>query len=96
MATKIRCKYLDCAFLENNYCTAALVELDSDKGCLTYMPNSNAAETSSNTEDENWDEHPEETENWDELEEEQDDSEDDENEDDDDEDPWMDNEDEHF
>ena len=35
---RIRCKYLDCAFLDENYCSAAMIELDSDKGCLTYKP----------------------------------------------------------
>lgn len=39
---RIRCKYLDCAFLDDGYCSAALVELDSDKGCLTYTPNAEA------------------------------------------------------
>ncbi|MBI9044364.1 MAG: hypothetical protein JEZ06_07750 [Anaerolineaceae bacterium] len=36
---RIRCQYDDCQFIEENYCSAARVELDVDKGCLTYFPN---------------------------------------------------------
>ena len=39
MATKIRCKYLDCAFLDEGYCISAQIDLDSDKGCMTYQSN---------------------------------------------------------
>ena len=38
--TKIRCKYLECEFLDENYCSAALIELDSNRGCLTFTPSS--------------------------------------------------------
>ena len=37
---RIRCKYLECEFLDDNYCSAALVELDSNRGCLTFTPSS--------------------------------------------------------
>lgn len=37
---RIRCKYLECEFLDDNYCSAALVELDSNHGCLTFTPSS--------------------------------------------------------
>lgn len=37
---RIRCKYLECEFLDENYCSAALVELDSNRGCLTFTPSS--------------------------------------------------------
>lgn len=33
---RIRCRYLDCVFLEEGYCGAAAIELDPDAGCLTY------------------------------------------------------------
>ncbi|HRN50337.1 MAG TPA: hypothetical protein PLC52_00020 [Anaerolineales bacterium] len=33
---RIRCHYVDCVFLDEGYCAAAAVELDSDEGCLTY------------------------------------------------------------
>lgn len=61
--TRIRCKYIDCAFLDENYCSAALIELNSDKGCLTYSP---VEETQ--VEDE-WDV-AEDLDSWEELEEE--------------------------
>ena len=67
---RIRCKYLDCAFLDENYCSAALIELDSNKGCLTYSP---IAEIQ--TEDD-WEE-TEESEEWEELDDEDKDKEDD-------------------
>ena len=59
---KIRCHYLDCAFLDEGYCSAAAVEVDPDSGCKTYAP---SAESS--PEDE-WDEEEEELETWEELE----------------------------
>ena len=33
---RIRCHYVDCVFLDEGYCAAAAVELDSEEGCLTY------------------------------------------------------------
>jgi len=33
---RVRCRYVDCVFLENGYCGAAAVEIDPDEGCLTY------------------------------------------------------------
>ena len=35
---RIRCLYLDCNFLDDNYCTAVKVEIDPDMGCATYLP----------------------------------------------------------
>ncbi len=35
---RIRCLYLDCNFLDDNYCTAPSVEIDPDLGCATYIP----------------------------------------------------------
>ncbi|NPA06358.1 MAG: hypothetical protein GXO54_03020 [Chloroflexi bacterium] len=35
---RIRCYYEDCIFLEEGYCSAAVVELDPNEGCLTYKP----------------------------------------------------------
>ena len=79
---RIKCKYFDCAFLDDGYCSAALIELDSDKGCLTYSPNAEE-ET-----EEGWND-SEQLEGWEEPE----DSEGTEEEEDDD-DPWMDDEEE--
>jgi hypothetical protein len=33
---RIRCRYIDCYFLESGYCTAEIIRLDPDEGCLTY------------------------------------------------------------
>lgn len=39
---RIRCHYLDCAFLDDGFCSAAQIELDPDEGCMTYSPNEEA------------------------------------------------------
>jgi hypothetical protein len=33
---QIRCRYLDCIFLESGFCGAEIVKIDPDEGCLTY------------------------------------------------------------
>lgn len=33
---RIRCRYIDCIFLEEGLCGAEAVEIDPDEGCLTY------------------------------------------------------------
>lgn len=59
---RIRCHYLDCAFLDESYCSAGMVELDPDTGCKTYSANVEAQ-----TED-GWDEEEEdELEEWEEI-----------------------------
>jgi len=40
---RIRCRYLDCIFLDDSYCSAAAVEIDPDTGCATHAPNEEAA-----------------------------------------------------
>ncbi len=35
---RIRCLYPDCIFLDEGYCTAAIIQLDPNQGCLTYKP----------------------------------------------------------
>ncbi|NPA26360.1 MAG: hypothetical protein GXO36_01995 [Chloroflexi bacterium] len=35
---RVRCYYEDCIFLEEGYCSAAVVELDPNEGCMTYKP----------------------------------------------------------
>ena len=67
---KIRCRYIDCAFLDDGYCSAALIEVDPDSGCLTYSP------TAEVSHDDNWDDE-EELEEWEELEEESEEDDDD-------------------
>lgn len=34
---RIRCRYEDCAHLDDGFCGANSVELDPDEGCLTYI-----------------------------------------------------------
>lgn len=57
---RIRCRYMDCLFLDDGYCSAAAVELDPDTGCATYSPNEDAGDK------EDWDDEEEELEEWDE------------------------------
>ena len=33
---RIRCHYVDCAFIDDGYCSAAAIEVDPDMGCMTY------------------------------------------------------------
>ena len=66
---RIRCYYLDCAFLDDSFCSAAAVEIDPDAGCRTYSPSAEVMQ------DEDW-EDEEELEEWEELEEEDDEDED--------------------
>ncbi len=66
---RIRCHYLDCAFLDEGFCSAAAVEIDPDTGCMTYSP------TTEVTSEEGWDEE-EESEEWEEFEEEEEEDED--------------------
>lgn len=55
---RIRCRYLDCVFLDDGYCSAAAVEIDPDTGCATYSPAEGAAS------DKDWDEEEEDMEEW--------------------------------
>lgn len=55
---RIRCHYADCVFLDEGYCAAAAIELDSEEGCLTYSPSGDGgAEVS-------WDEDTDLEEDW--------------------------------
>ncbi|MEW5828054.1 MAG: hypothetical protein AB1846_04120 [Chloroflexota bacterium] len=63
---RIRCRYLDCVFLDEGYCSAAAVEIDPNEGCTTYKPSEEAIN------DEEWDEE-EELDEWEEEEPEEDD-----------------------
>ncbi|PKO18302.1 MAG: hypothetical protein CVU39_02365 [Chloroflexi bacterium HGW-Chloroflexi-10] len=59
---KIRCHYEDCGFLDEGFCSAALIEVDPDKGCITYVPSADSIS------EESWDnEDDEEVEEWSEL-----------------------------
>jgi hypothetical protein len=47
---RIRCRYIECVFLEEGYCGTHSIELDPDDGCLTYSRYDDL------TDDEEWDE----------------------------------------
>ena len=47
---RIRCHYFDCIFLDDDYCSAASVEVDPDMGCITYKRSSEVEG------DDDWDE----------------------------------------
>jgi len=68
---RIRCRYLDCVFLDDGYCSAAAVEIDPNDGCATYTPSDDAlADDFLEDEDEleEWEEETEEEDDdlWDE------------------------------
>jgi hypothetical protein len=58
---RIRCRYMDCIFLEENFCGAAAIELDPDAGCLTYSQNADATAADEVEEefDEDWEDEEE-------------------------------------
>ena len=66
---RIRCLYMDCAFIDEGYCSAAAIELDPDSGCITYSPADGISP------DVDWVE--DELEEWDEIDAEDDDEEED-------------------
>jgi len=33
---KIRCRYIDCIYLEDGFCGRSAIALDPDEGCMTY------------------------------------------------------------
>ena len=57
---RIRCHYIDCVFVDDGYCGAAVVEIDPDVVCMTF---SRADELTT----EKWEEEEEELEEWDDL-----------------------------
>jgi len=72
---RVRCRYLDCIFLDEGYCSAAAIEIDPDSGCATYAPNEELDEEGDVWEDEELEEwedeemEEEEEETWDDEEE---------------------------
>ena len=46
---RIRCKYVGCVFLDDGLCSASVVELDPDEGCLTF------SQAGDPYEDDDWD-----------------------------------------
>jgi len=77
---RIRCRYIDCTYLESGLCSTDQIDLDPEMGCLTY-----SQEEEELPKDEEWEEEELEEEEWDEdLDEELED----EDLDDDDEEDW--------
>jgi hypothetical protein len=37
---RIQCRYLQCIHLDDGYCSALLVQLDPEEGCITYSQGS--------------------------------------------------------
>ena len=58
---RIRCRYIDCVFLDDGFCGTAAVEFDPDLGCTTFT-RADGLEV----EDE-WDDETSELDEWDEL-----------------------------
>jgi len=63
---RIRCRYIDCIFLESGFCGADQIDLDPELGCLTY---SQEEEDAAVVKEEEWEEEKavdEKEEEWDE------------------------------
>jgi hypothetical protein len=60
---RIRCRYIDCAYLESGYCGADQIDLDPEMGCLTY---SQEEEVLPKEEEEEWEEEELDEEEWEE------------------------------
>lgn len=56
----IRCFYIDCMYLEDDYCTSSGVRLDPDDGCMTYTRADDLTFEDEDWEDEVWDDSEEE------------------------------------
>ena len=87
---RIRCRYVDCVYLESGFCGADQIDLDPELGCLTYTQEEEELPKEADWEAEEEEEQvldEEEEEEWDEDLEEFDEEEfEDDDEDDDDED----------
>lgn len=56
---RIRCRYVDCVFLDGGYCGTAAVEFDPEVGCMTFTHVADATEDDDLNEedlDEMWEE----------------------------------------
>lgn len=60
---RIRCRYDDCVFLDDHYCSAAAIEIDPDTGCSTHTPSESVVikdDWDDEDDIEEWEEDPEE------------------------------------
>ncbi len=58
---KIRCLYVGCIYLEKGYCSAPLINIDPDEGCLTFTQLDDPFEAT-----DDWEEELDGFEEWDE------------------------------
>jgi hypothetical protein len=56
---RIRCRYIDCIYLEDGFCGTPKVELDPDEGCLKYTRLGEVSD------DDEWEDEEELVEIWD-------------------------------
>jgi hypothetical protein len=70
---RVRCKAVDCKFIDDAYCTLDEIEMDKKNGCASFLP-VEAAEVEEEDSDleEGYEEESDED-SWDEMEEEEDD-----------------------
>jgi hypothetical protein len=86
---RIRCRYIDCIYLESGHCGADQIDLDPETGCLTYaqeeedLPKSAEWEEAEAEAEEEEEVLEDEEEEWEDLDEELEDFDDDEDEDED-------------
>lgn len=59
---RIRCRYIDCVYLEDGFCSTPTIDLDPDEGCLKYTRIGDVPE-------DEWEEEEEHDQIWDEEEE---------------------------
>ena len=62
---RIRCHYIDCVFLDDDYCQTNIIELDSDIGCMTYSNTKNIGT------DDDWEDEDQELDVWDDIDDEE-------------------------
>jgi len=54
---RIRCHYVDCVFLDDEYCGTVAIEIDPGEGCMTYTrPNDISDDDWVDDDLEEWDE----------------------------------------
>jgi hypothetical protein len=63
---RIRCRYVDCIYLESGFCGTDQIDLDPELGCLTYTQEEEEALPKEAWEEEEVLEEEEEEEEWDE------------------------------
>ena len=52
---RIRCLYFNCLYLDDDICTASIVEIDPDIGCTTYAQSTSELLSEIDEYDDDWD-----------------------------------------